>query len=61
METKVSGDQAMDKLPGKRSSGLLVQEEHGFQKGGKYGPWPQDKKMPGLDWVNRVHANRPAC
>ena len=52
METKVSGDQDLDKLSEKLNSRLLVQEELGFQKGAQGAPWPQQQqKKPGLDRV----------
>ena len=48
----MSCDQALDKLSEKLKSRLLVQEEHGFQKGAQCAPWPKDQKKPGLDRVN---------
>ena len=51
----MSCDQALDKLSEKLNSRLLVQEEHGFQKGAQCAPWPQEqKKKPGLDRVNKI-------
>ena len=49
----MSCDQALDKLSEKLNSRRLVQEEHGFQKGGaQCPPWPQElKKKLGLDRV----------
>ena len=50
----VSYDQDLNKLSEKLNSGLLVQEEHGFQKGAQCAPCPQEqKKKPGLDKVKR--------
>ena len=46
----VSCDQALDKLSEKLNSKLLVQEEHGFQKGALCTPWPQELKK-GLAWI----------
>ena len=43
-----SCDQAPDKLSEKLISRLLVQEQHGFQKGAQWAPWPQDKKKAWL-------------
>ena len=47
----MSCDQALDKLSEKLNSRLLVQEEHGFQKGGQCAPRlaAEAQKMPGLD------------
>ena len=48
----MSCDQVLAKLSEKLYSRLLVQEEHGFQKGAQCAPWPQElKKKPGLDRV----------
>ena len=56
METKVSCDQALDKLSEKLNSRLLVQEDHGFQRWSQCAPWPQEhKKKPGLDRVKSMH------
>ena len=50
----MSCDQDLDKLSEKLNSRLLGQEEHGFQKGAEYAPWPQEqKKKPGLDRVKQ--------
>ena len=47
----MSCDQALDKLSEKLYSRLLVQEEHGFQKGGhNVPPWPQELKKS-LAWI----------
>ena len=46
----VSCDQAFDKLSEKFNSRLLVQEEHGFQKGAQCAPWPQEQKKS-LPWI----------
>ena len=50
---KVSCDQTLDKLSEKVNSKLLVQEEHGFQKGAQCAPlWQQElqkKKSPA--WI----------
>ena len=40
----------MDKLSEKLNSRLLVQKEHGFQKGAQCAPWPQDLKKS-LAWI----------
>ena len=51
----MSYDQALDKLSGKLICRLLVQEEHGFQKGAQRAPpLPATgaQKKPGLDRVN---------
>ena len=50
-------DQALDKHPEKVNSRLLVQEEHGFQKGALCAPG--DKKKPGLERVQprNLHAD----
>ena len=41
----------MDKLSEKLTSRLLVQEEHGFQKGAQCAPpWPQELKKS-LAWI----------
>ena len=40
----VSSDQALDKLSEKLNSRLLVQEEHGFQKGAQCAPYQQELK-----------------
>ena len=50
IETKVSCDQALDKLSEKLNSRLLVQEEHGFQKGAQCAPWSQELKKS-LAWI----------
>ena len=48
----MSCDQALDKLSEKLNSRLLVQEEHGFQKGAQCAPLAAgSQKKPGLDWV----------
>ena len=49
----MSCDQVLDKLSEKLNSRLLVQEEHGFQKGAQFAPWPQEQKKAGLDRVNQ--------
>ena len=47
-----SYDPALDKLSEKLNSRLLVQEEHGFQKGAQCAPLAiGDEKTPGLDRV----------
>ena len=49
----VSCDQALNKLPEKLSSRLLVQEEQGFQKGAQCAPLAAGaQKNPGVDRVN---------
>ena len=49
----MSWHQALDKLSEKLNSKLLVQEEHGFQKGAQCGPLATGApKKPGLDMVN---------
>ena len=51
----MSCDQALDKLSEKLNSGLLVQEEHGFQKGAQCAPpGRRSSKKPGLDRVKHV-------
>ena len=46
----------------KLNSGLLVQEEHGFQKGAQCAPCPQEqKKKPGLDKVKRWQNHLEVC
>ena len=50
METKICSDQALTKLSEKLNSRLLVQEEHGFQKGAQCAPWPQELKKS-LAWT----------
>ena len=48
----MSWDQALDKLSEKLNSKLLVQEEHGFQKGAHFAPGHRgSKKKPGLGRV----------
>ena len=48
----MSCDQALDKLSEKLYSRLLVQEEHGFQKGAQCAPLAAGaQKKPGLDRV----------
>ena len=48
----MSCDQTLDKLSEKLSSRLLVQEEHGFQKGAKCAPLATGaQKKPGLHRV----------
>ena len=48
----VSCDQALDKISENFNSRLLVQEEHGFQKGAHCAPLATgDQKKPGLDRV----------
>ena len=48
----MSCDRALDKLSEKLNSRLLVQEEHGFQKGGTMCPLAAEaQKKPGLDRV----------
>ena len=51
----MSCDQALDKLSEKLNSRLLVQEEHGFQKGGaQCAPLAAGaQKKPGLDRVKQ--------
>ena len=54
METKVchACDQDLDKLSEKLNSRLLIEEEHGFQKGAQYAPLATGaKKKPDLDRV----------
>ena len=46
----MSCDQDLDKLSEKLNSRLLVQEEHGFQKGAQCAPWPQEQKKC-LAWI----------
>ena len=46
----MSYDQALDKLSEKLNSRLLVQEEHGFQKGAQSAPWPEEQKKS-LAWI----------
>ena len=54
----MSCDQALDKLSEKFKSQLLVQGEHGFQKGAHCAPLETgDQKKPGLDRV-KVHVLR---
>ena len=49
----MSCDQALDKLSEKLNSRLLVQKEHGFQKGSTMCPLAAGaQKKPGLDKVN---------
>ena len=43
----MSCDQDLDKLSEKLNSRLLVQEEHGIQKGAQCAHWPQEQKK---DW-----------
>ena len=45
----MSCDQALDKLSEKLNSKLLVQEEHGFQKGAQCARWPRKPKKS-LAW-----------
>ena len=48
----MSCDQALDKFSEKLNSSLLVQEEHGFQKGAHCAPLATgDQKKPSLDRV----------
>ena len=48
----MSGDQPLDKLSETLKSKLLVQEEHGFQKGVQCAPLAAgDQKKPDLDRV----------
>ena len=48
----MSCDQALDKLSEKLNSRLLVQEKHGFQRGGTMCPLAVGaQKKPGLDRV----------
>ena len=51
-------DQALDKLSEKLNSRVLVEEEHGYQRGHKVPPplATGAAKKPGLDRVNRVIA-----
>ena len=50
----MSCDQALDKRSEKLNSRLLVQEEHGFQKGAQCAPLAAGaQKKPGLDRVKR--------
>ena len=56
----MSCDQALDKLSEKLNSRMLVQEEHGFQKGGTICPPPLAagaQKKPSLDRVNGNEVN----
>ena len=46
----MSCDQALDKLPEKVFSRLLVQEEHCFQKGHNVPPWLQELQKS-LAWI----------
>ena len=49
-DESVSYDQNLDNLSEKLNSRLLVQEEHGFQKGAPCAPLATgDQKKPGLD------------
>ena len=48
----MSCDQTLDKLSEKLKSKLLVQEEHGFQKGHHVPPGRRSSKKPCLDRVN---------
>ena len=51
----MSYDQALDNLSEKKlSSRLLVQEEHGFQKGHNVPPGRRSSKKPGLDRVKPI-------
>ena len=45
----MSWDKVLGKLSEKLNSRLLVQEEHGFQKGAQGAPWPQELKKS-LAW-----------
>ena len=47
----MSVDEGLDKLSEKLNSRLLVQEEHGFERGHNVPPGPRSKKKPGLDRV----------
>ena len=47
----MSYDQALDKLSEKLISRLLVQEEHGFQKGGTMCPLGARAKKKCLAWI----------
>ena len=54
----MSCDQALDKLSEKLYSRLLVQEEHGFQKGDTMcPPWPQELKKS-LAWIGLTYGVR---
>ena len=56
----VSCGQALDKLPEKFNSRLLVKEEHGFQKGTQCAPLATGApKKPGLDRVKDERGNIP--
>ena len=46
-----SCDQALDKLSEKLDSRLLVQDEHGFQKGAQCASGHRSSKKPGLDRI----------
>ena len=53
----MSCDQTLDKLSEKLNSGVLTQEEHGFQKWAQFAPsppWPQDlqKSLALLELIN---------
>ena len=49
----MSCDQALDKLSEIFNIRLLVQEEHGFQKGARYAPWPQELQKS-LAWIGLI-------
>ena len=46
----MSCDQVLDKLSEKLNSRVLVEEEHGFQKGAQCAPWPQELQKS-LAWI----------
>ena len=49
----MSCDQALGKLSEKPNSKLLVQKEHGFQKGHNVPPGHRSSRKPGLDRVKK--------
>ena len=53
-----SCDQALDKLSEKLNSRLLVQEEHGFQKGAQCAPLAAGAKKLSLAWIGLSDTRR---